>query len=129
MQDLQIRRATCKNMLGLYRDRDVGRHLALGRVPVEQMQHTDPNGYDVFVRSLAAAGNPVSSVLAGMDDIFGKNRGQHPPLNELHRAAHTGNRGAAYVVAVLLYRFYSEADIDATAFAYMKQVEGETQGS
>jgi hypothetical protein len=29
------------------------------------------------------------------------------------------------VAVVVLYRFYSGADADDTAFAYMKQVEGE----
>jgi hypothetical protein len=32
------------------------------------------------------------------------------------------------VAAVVLYRFYSRADADGTAFAYMKQVEGEAPG-
>jgi hypothetical protein len=32
------------------------------------------------------------------------------------------------VAAVILYGFYSEADTDGTAFAYMKQVEGEALG-
>jgi hypothetical protein len=32
------------------------------------------------------------------------------------------------VAAVVLYRFYSGADADGTAFVYMKQVEGEAPG-
>jgi hypothetical protein len=51
-----------------------------------------------------------------------------PPLDELHCAAQAGHRGAAYVAAVILYGFYSEADTDGTAFAYMKQVEGKALG-
>jgi hypothetical protein len=92
------------------------------------MQNTDPEGYDVFVRSLAAAGNPATGFLTGINDIFGRNRGPHPPLDDLHRAAQAGHRGAAYVAAVILYKFYSGADADDTAFAYMKQVEGEAPG-
>jgi hypothetical protein len=74
-------------MLGPYHDRDVGRQLAHDRVPVQDMQNTDPEGYDVFFRSLAAAGNPAAGFLAGIDDFFGRNRTPRPPLNELHRAA------------------------------------------
>jgi hypothetical protein len=48
------------------------------------------------------------------------NRGPHPPLDELHCAAQAGHRGAAYVAVVVLYRFYSGADADDTAFVYMK---------
>jgi hypothetical protein len=92
------------------------------------LQNVDPDGYDVFVRSLAAAGNPVAGFVTRMDDIFVRNHGRHPPLDKVHRATHAGNRGAAYVATVLLYRFYSRADADATAFAYMRQVEGEAQG-
>ena len=107
MEDLRSLRATCKSMLGPCRDRDVGRQLALGRVPVEQMQNADPDGYDVFVRSLAAAGNPVACFLTGMDDIFGRNRSPQPPLDELYCTAKDGHRGAAYVAAVFLYRVNS----------------------
>jgi hypothetical protein len=89
------------------------------------MQNTDPEGYDIFVRSLAVAGNPAAGFLAGIDDIFGRNSGPCPPLDELDRASLAGHKGAAYVAAVILYRFYSGADADGTAFAYMKQVEGE----
>jgi hypothetical protein len=89
------------------------------------MYNIDPEGYDVFVRSLAAAGNPAAGFLTGINDIIGWNRDPHRPVDELHRAAQAGNRGVAYVVAVVLYRFYSGADVDGTAFAYMKQVEGE----
>jgi hypothetical protein len=128
MDDLRNLRATCKSMLSPCRDRDVGRQLALDRVPVQDMQNTDPKGYDVFVRSPAAAGNPAAGILTGIDDIFGRNRGQRPPLDELHRAAQDGHIGAAYVAAVVLCRFYSGADADGTAFAYMKQVEGEALG-
>jgi hypothetical protein len=42
MDDLRSLRATCKSMLGPCRDRDVGRQLALDRVPVQDMQNTDP---------------------------------------------------------------------------------------
>jgi hypothetical protein len=128
MEDLRSLRATYKSMLGPCRNRDVDRHLALGRVPIKQLQNVDPNGYDAFVRSLAAASNPVAGFLAGMDDVFGRNRGRRPPLDELHRTTHARNRRAAYVVAVLLYRFYSRADVDATTFAYMRQVEDQAQG-
>jgi hypothetical protein len=128
VEDLQSLRPTCKSMLGPCCDSDVSRHLALGQLPIEQLQNTDLDGYDVFVRSLAAVGNPVAGFLTGMDDIFGKNRGWCPPLDELHHAAHAGNRGASYVSVVLLYRFYSGADTDATTFAYMRHVEGEAQG-
>jgi hypothetical protein len=92
------------------------------------MQNTDPEGYDVFVRSLATVGNPAVGFLAGIDDIFGRNHGPCPPLDELHRVAQAGHRGAAYVAVVVLYRFYSGAYADGTAFAYMKQVEGEAPG-
>jgi hypothetical protein len=92
------------------------------------MQNTDPEGYDVFVRSLAATGNPAAGFLAGIDNIFGRNRGTRPPLDELHRAAQAEHRGVAYVAAVVLYTFYSGADADDTAFVYMKQVEGEAPG-
>jgi hypothetical protein len=115
-------------MLGPCRDRDVGRQLALDRVLVQDMQNTDPEGYDVFVHSLAAAGDPAASFLAGIDDIFGRNRGPRPPLDELHRASQAWHRGAAYVAVVALYRFYSGVNADDTAFAYMKQVEGEAPG-
>jgi hypothetical protein len=128
MDDLRSLHATCKSMLGPCRDRDISRQLALDRVPIQDMQNTDPEGYDVFVRSLAAAGNPAAGFLAGIDDIFGRNRGLRPPLDELHCTAQAGHRGAAYVAAVVLYRFYSGADADGTAFAYMKQVEGEAPG-
>jgi hypothetical protein len=128
MDDLHSLHATCKSMLDPCRDRDIGRQLTLDRIPVQDMQNTDPEGYDVFVRSLAAAGNPTAGLLTGIDDIFGKNRGPRPPLDELHRAAQAGHRGAAYVAAVVLYRFYSGADADGTAFVYMKQVEGEAPG-
>ena len=80
-------------MLGPCHDRDVGRHLALDRVPVEQMQHDDPNGYDVFIPSLAEAGNPVACFLTGMDDIFGRNCSPRPPLDQLHHAAEGGPEG------------------------------------
>jgi hypothetical protein len=73
-----------------------------------------------LVRSLAAAGNTAARFLAGIDDIFGRNCVPRPPLDELHHAAQAGHKGAAYVVAVVLYRFYSRADADDTAFAYMK---------
>jgi hypothetical protein len=112
-------------MLGPYHDRDVGRQLALDRVPVQDMQNTDPEGYDVFIRSLAAAGNPATGYLAGIDDIFGTNHGPHSPLDELHHAAQAGHRGVAYAAAVVLYRFYSGADVDGTTLAYMKRVEGD----
>jgi hypothetical protein len=125
MDDLRSLRATCKSMLGPCRDRDVGRQLELDRVPVQDMQNTNPEGYDVFVRSLAAAGNPAAGFLTKIDDIFDRNRRLFPPLNKLHRAAQAWHRGTAYVAAVVLYRFYSGADADGTAFAYMKQVEGE----
>jgi hypothetical protein len=92
------------------------------------MQNTDPEGYNIFVRCLATAGNLAAGFLARIDDIFSKNRGPLPPLDELHRAAQAGHRGAAYVAAVVLYRFYSGADTDDTVFAYMKQVEGEAPG-
>jgi hypothetical protein len=115
-------------MLGPYHDKDVGRQLAHDRVPVQDMQNTNPEGYDVFFRSLAAAGNPAAGFLAGIDDFFGRNRTPRPPLNELHRAAQAGHRGVAYVASFVLYRFYSGADADGTAFAYMKQVEGEAPG-
>jgi hypothetical protein len=128
MDDIRNLHSTCKSMLGPCRDRDVGRQLALDRVPVQDMQNTDPEGYDVFVCSLAVASNPAAGFLAGIDDIFSRNRGPRPPLDELHRAAQAGHRGAAYVTAVVLYRFYSGADADGTAFAYMKQVEGEDPG-
>jgi hypothetical protein len=128
MDDLRILRATCKIMLGTCRDRDIGRQLALDWVPVQDMQNTDPEGYDFFVRSLATAGNPAAGFLAGIDDIFGSNRGPRPPIDELHRAAQAGHRGVAYVAAVILYRFYSGADADGTAFAYMKRVDGEAPG-
>ena len=97
MEDLCSLRATCKNMLGPYRDRDVGRRLALDQVPVEQMQNNNPVGYDVFIRSLAVAGNPVACFLTGMDDIFSRNRSPQPPLDELHHASQDGHRGAAFV--------------------------------
>jgi hypothetical protein len=71
------------------------------------MQNTDPEGYDVFVRSLAAASNPAAGFPTGIDDIFSRNRGLRPPLEELHRAAQARHRVAAYVAAVVLYRFYS----------------------
>jgi hypothetical protein len=87
MDDLRSLRATCKCMLGPCRDRDVGRQLALDRVPVQDVQNTDPEGYDVFVHSLAAASNPAVGFLAGIDGIFGRNRGSRPPLDELHCAA------------------------------------------
>jgi hypothetical protein len=93
------------------------------------MQNTDPEGYDVFVRSLAAAGNPAAGFLAGIDDIFGRNRGPRPPLDELHRATQAGHRGAAYVVAVVLYRFYSEADADGNAFASCSSSTSNTSSS
>jgi hypothetical protein len=80
-------------MLGHYRDRDVGRQLTLDRVPVQDMQNTYPEGYDVFVRSLAAVGNPATGFLAGIDDIFGRNRGPCSPLDELHHAAQAGTEG------------------------------------
>jgi hypothetical protein len=115
MDDLHSLLATCKSMLGPCRDRDVGRQLALDRVLVQDMQNTDPEGYDVLVHSLAAAGNPAAGFLAGIDDIFGRNRGPRPPLDELHRATHAGQNGAAYVAAIVLYRFYSGADADGTA--------------
>jgi hypothetical protein len=115
-------------MLGPCCDRDVGRQLSLDRVPVKDMQNTDPEAYNIFVRSLVAASNPAASFLAGIDNIFGRNRGPCPPLDELHRAAQDGHRGTAYVAVVVLYRFYSGADADDTAFAYMKQVEGEAPG-
>jgi hypothetical protein len=128
MEDLRSLRATCKSMLGPCHDRDISRHLALDRVLVEQMQNDDPDGYDVFIRSLAEASNPVACFLTGMDDIFGRNHSPRPPLDQLHRAAEGGHRVAAYVAAVFLYRANSGADADATAIAYMKQVEGEDQG-
>jgi hypothetical protein len=81
------------------------------------MQNTYPEGYDVFVRSLAAVGNPAAGFLAGIDDIFGRNRGPCSTLDELHHAAQAGHKGAAYVEAVILYRFYSGADADGTTFA------------
>jgi hypothetical protein len=87
-----------------------------------------PEGYDVFVRSLAAAGNPATGFLTGIDDIFGRNCSPRPLLDELHRAAQASHRGAAYVAAVVLYRLYSGADADSTTFVYMKQVEGEAPG-
>jgi hypothetical protein len=71
MDGLRILRVTCKSMLDPCCDRDAGRQLALDWVPVKDMQNTDPEGYDVFVRSLAAAGNPVAGFLAGVDDILG----------------------------------------------------------
>jgi hypothetical protein len=63
-----------------------------------------------------------------MDDIFGRNHDPRPPLDELHRASQAGHKVAAYVAVVVLYRFYSGDDADDTAFAYMKQVEGEALG-
>jgi hypothetical protein len=120
MKDLQSLRATRKSMLGPCHDRDVGRHLALDRVPVEQMQNDEPDGYDVFIRSLAEAGNLVACFLTRMDDIFGRNHSPWPPLDQLHRAAEGGHRVAAYVAAVFLYRANSGADADATAIANMK---------
>jgi hypothetical protein len=128
MDDLRSLRATCKSMLSPYCDRDVSRQLALDQVPVQDMQNTDPEGYNVFVCSLTAAGNSAASFLAGIDDIFGRNHCPCPPLDKLHRAAQAGHRGAAYVAAVVLYRFYNGVDADGTAFAYMKQVEGEAPG-
>jgi hypothetical protein len=128
MDDPRNLRANCKSKLDPYRDIDVGRQLALDWAPVKDMQNTDPEGYDVFVRSLAADGNPAAGFLAGIDDIFGRNRSPRPPLDELHRAAQVGHRGAAYVAAVVLYRFYSGTDADSTAFVYMKQVEGKAPG-
>jgi hypothetical protein len=86
MDDLRNLRATYKSMLGPCCDRDVGRQLALDRVPVHDMKNTDPEGYDVFVRSLATAGNPATGFLVGIDDIFGRNHGPRPPLDELHRS-------------------------------------------
>jgi hypothetical protein len=41
MDNLRSLRATCKSMLGPCRDRDVGRQLALDRVPIQDMQNTD----------------------------------------------------------------------------------------
>jgi hypothetical protein len=70
----------------------------------------------------------VAGFLVGMDDIFSRSCERCPPLDELHCATHTGNRGVAYVAVVLLYRFYNGADADDTAFAYLRQVEGEGQG-
>lgn len=92
------------------------------------MQDNDPYRYDIFIRSLAKCGNPVACFLTGMDDIFGRNRSPRPPLDQLRRAAQAGHRGAAYVAAVFLYRANIGDDADATAIAYMKQVEGEDQG-
>jgi hypothetical protein len=97
MEDLRSLWATCKSMLGPCRNRDVGRCLALDWVPVEQMQNDAPDGYDIFIHSLAEADNPVACFLTGMDDIFGRNRNPRPPLDQLHRAAEGGHRGAAYV--------------------------------
>jgi hypothetical protein len=84
MDDLRSLRATCKSLLGPCRDKDVGRKLALDRVPVQYMQNTDPEGYDVFIRSLAAAGNPATGFHVGIDNIFGRNRSPRPALDELH---------------------------------------------
>jgi hypothetical protein len=69
----------------------------------------------------------VAGFLARID-IFGRNRGPRLPLSEQHRAAQAEHRGAAYVAAIVLYRFYRGGDADGTAFAYMKQVEGEAPG-
>jgi hypothetical protein len=44
MDDLRSLCATCKYMLGPCRDRDVGRQLALDRVPVQDVQNTDSEG-------------------------------------------------------------------------------------
>ena len=93
MEDLRSLRATRKSMFGPCHDRDVGRLLALDRVPVEQMQNDNPDGYDVFIPSLAEAGNPVACFLTGMDDIFGRNHSPRPPLDQLHHAAEGGPEG------------------------------------
>ncbi|RLN27651.1 hypothetical protein C2845_PM05G20910 [Panicum miliaceum] len=125
MDDLRALRATCRRMLRVCSEPEVGRRVTLGRFK-DNMSWDDPAGYATLVGHLTKVGNPEACFLIGMEVAFRKGT----PLAsvctiEFQHAAEFGHNLAAYVGAILLYRANDDAVSDDVARRYMREVEGE----
>ncbi|RLN09318.1 hypothetical protein C2845_PM11G04360 [Panicum miliaceum] len=127
MDDLRALRATCRRMLRVCGEPEVGQRVALGWF-ADDMSWDDPVGYATLVGRLTKVGNSEACFLTGMEVAFRKGT----PLAsvctvELQRAAEFGHNLAAYVAAILLYRANDDAVSDDAARRYMRQVECEEE--
>jgi hypothetical protein len=99
---------------------DVGRRLSIEGIRDEIPWVWNPTTYKAFLAIMTGLGNPEACFLSGIKAFFIKQRG----YNDLRRTAEGGHDAAAYLYAILIYRYNGGAAIDDTAKGYMRRVAG-----
>ncbi|RLM66299.1 hypothetical protein C2845_PM16G00080 [Panicum miliaceum] len=127
MDNLRALRATCRRMLRVCGEPEVGRRVALGQF-ADDMSWDDPVGYPTLVGRLTKVGNPEACFLTWFEVLFRKGTPLAPVCTVgLQHDTEFGHNMAAYVAAIFLYRANYGAVSDDAARRYMRQVEGEEE--
>ena len=108
LDDLRILRVTCSSMHHIYGDPAIGRCLALDRFK-HGRTGADPIDYYALLASLTHVDNMEACFLIGIQTIFMEKHSTQPCLNDLARVADSGHHLAAYLIALLLYRYNGDA--------------------
>jgi hypothetical protein len=99
---------------------DVGRRLSIEGIRDEISWVWNPTAYKAFLALLSGLGNLEACFLSGIKAFFI----EHREYNDLRRAAEGGHYAAAYLYAILFYRYNGGAAAADTAKGYMRRVAG-----
>ena len=127
MDDLHSLQVTYSFMRHIYGDPAIGHRVAMDWCRHEARLWNDLDNYYALLASLTQLGNPEACILTRIPMEFVDNHSPRPCLNDLVHIADGGHNLAAYLVALLLYRHNGDAGDDATAWWYIRRVEGKEE--